>query len=493
MRPPTLFPARPRSRPGWVTALLTAMTMTAAVAVPAAVPVPVVRGPGPAAAVSASRCPSATGDRVTGVGAPGTPRLLMTRAGLLVVGLRAPDGTPGQTGYTVVVQQLTTCGHLVSRVSFGPYDLAGHPAATLDAAGDPVVVFAARSAGSASAVGQSVVATATPDGAGVLRWTLVAGSASRATDLHAGDGAAVAYTDDGVVSGRVTDHEVRLHLGQDPEVPAASPDVVVASVADLSYLSGLALLVDRSTGTERLWAVWYEHDTVSHEVTLRVRLDPLHAGPGFSTVATTCAGAGGCRFAPPPVQVAASGPWVLAPSGGRLVLRGLDQRGLLVVPGARGTAAHALTTTGDGRLWVVFSQHDRLHAMRLDDATTRFGADSVRADAGAATTRHLDATGGTGPLYVLGVGTDAGVDHGWLAQVRAGLGVATAVAGRRVRLTVRDAGTPVAGAVVRHARGGRVGTTGPRGRVTCVVGPGLHRLVVSRAGYRTRTVTVRVR
>jgi hypothetical protein len=98
----------------------------------------------------------------------------------------------------------------------------------------------------------------------------------------------------------------------------------------------------------------------------------------------------------------------------------------------------------------------------------------------------LQCEGSTGPLDLF---ADDGTGF-WHTHLLARLAVRAAVARGKVTISVRDAGDPVAGAVV--SVGGRHLRTGASGSVTLALRPGRYSASAASVGYTTASTTFEV-
>jgi hypothetical protein len=145
----------------------------------------------------------------------------------------------------------------------------------------------------------------------------------------------------------------------------------------------------------------------------------------------------------------------------------------------------------DGRMWVMWQDaaEGKLYASRSNEDVSAFGgaaefdpatgATSIWKVAGDATDDHLD---------VLASMTTPDALATWHTQVLPGLGVDVATKGKRVTVTVEDAGAPVKGAKIRY--GTQTLTADKRGIVKAKLNAKVTELQVSKSGYTTAAVSL---
>jgi hypothetical protein len=171
---------------------------------------------------------------------------------------------------------------------------------------------------------------------------------------------------------------------------------------------------------------------------------------------------------------------------------------------AKGPGDHLATVTAaaDGRLWVLWSgEDDRIHAARTNKAATRLGATvTVAPPHGTLSIYRLDASAAPGGGVDVLPLTDAGTDATWQRRLLPGLTLSAkpkhpaAGTTTTVKVRVRDAGAPVAGAKVTVA--GHAAETDKAGRAALTVAVGAHAkhlpVTAGKAGYTGARLRLRV-
>jgi hypothetical protein len=177
---------------------------------------------------------------------------------------------------------------------------------------------------------------------------------------------------------------------------------------------------------------------------------------------------------------------------------------LLVAGGGAAKGEVAVAADPAGRVWVVWSQRDgsraRVFARRSNASVTRLGAPvSVRTPVGTSTVYHLAAAAQAGRVDVLAHLAGSKPEATWHTQIKAGLTVSVKPAkikiGKKatVKVTVRDAGAALKGALVRI--GAKKRLTGSSGVAKLTLAarskPGKVKVKVSRSGYTSKVVYIR--
>ncbi len=172
---------------------------------------------------------------------------------------------------------------------------------------------------------------------------------------------------------------------------------------------------------------------------------------------------------------------------------------------ASGPGDHDATVaaTGDGRLWIVWSEQGRrIRATRTNPTATAFGAVvNAGAPKGTSSIYKLDASAAPdGGVDVLAL-SDAGADATWQARLQPGLtlrakpdqpkrGATTTIA-----FTVLDAGDPVSGAKVAIAGKSATTTSGGTATIAVTAGKKTRKLTATatRAGYTGAKLVLRTK
>jgi hypothetical protein len=283
------------------------------------------------------------------------------------------------------------------------------------------------------------------------------------------------------------------------------------------------------TGTSRIWLAWSRIPDALHPGTNGVwvrMVDPATGAPvgaAYRLPGSTTAFNGAPEF----VIMQSRTPMVGRPTGGgvyvayptgypttqgvRLWKLGTDAGGstptstsVAVAAGSAVKDDVAVAADPAGRLWVLWTQNGgsrtAVYARRSNAAATVFGAPvTVLVPAGTTSVWRLVAAAQAGRVDVLAHLERDGASATWHTQLLPGLSVtvskATLKAGTKYSLvvTVKDAGTAVAGAKVKIAS--RVGKTNASGKATLKVGPFAHGSVavtVSGTGYAIVATHLRV-
>jgi hypothetical protein len=319
-----------------------------------------------------------------------------------------------------------------------------------------------------------------------------------------------------------SENGVFVHRGflPDPE-PAEFNNV---DLSPTGYYSNLAV----ETGTGRIWLAWSRIDN-AHPGTdgVWVRLVDASTGapagapyqlPGSTTVSN---GTPGSYFmqARTPMASQPTGPGVFVayptgyprPTGVRLWKLGTDAGGsptatsVAIAAGSAVQGDAAVAADPVGRLWVLWAQRDgsrfAVYARRSNPFATVFGAPvKVFVPAGVGSLWHIAADAQADRVDVLAHVSNAAGAATWHTQLLAGLSVTFSKTALKAKtryslvVTVKDAGTPVAGVKVRI--GTKAGKTNASGKATLKVGPlarGSVTVTVTGTGYSTMTTHLRVK
>jgi hypothetical protein len=160
-------------------------------------------------------------------------------------------------------------------------------------------------------------------------------------------------------------------------------------------------------------------------------------------------------------------------------------------------AGHTLLAPAPGgRLWMAWDRNGRIFALRTDPDAARFGAVvSSKPPKGSTTIYRLNADAAQGNLDLLALADrPEGLGY-WHARILPGLALAAnpgkVEPGGKVKLTVTDAGDPIAGAKAKLALPGKgtdpAGTTNAKGQVQLEVPKGTkqgkYKATATKAGY----------
>jgi hypothetical protein len=184
------------------------------------------------------------------------------------------------------------------------------------------------------------------------------------------------------------------------------------------------------------------------------------------------------------------------PASTRVVLWRVGDATSRVIAQAPGDHHATVSATGDGRLWVVWTdEHGRVYASRSNRSAKTFGAVASTGVPGRGSTYSLDASAGPdGGIDIFAL-TDAGHAATFQTHLLPGLTIrATPNRLRRdhataVTFRVLDAGDPIRGATVSAL--GRSARTAANGRVTMTLRPRRGFTArVTRVGYTPGTIAV---
>ena len=327
-------------------------------------------------------------------------------------------------------------------------------------------------------------------------WTLQVGNASNGADAYASSVSATALPDLTPVTAWGSSAGTFTATGTSPG-PVYNLQAQLGG--DFGYDPGLA-----TSATGVPYVAWASNATGKSGVWAQ----PLHADGTPAAPPQLMPGILGSGFSQQlqrtPIAARPGGGVYVAYPGGypastRVVLWRVGDSSARTVFHGAGDHHVTLSATGDGRIWVVWSdQTGRLYAVRSNRTVTAFGAVVPAGAPGAATTYSVDASaapdGGVDVFALSGAGGTATFQKRLLpglslrARRMPSRGQTTAVS-----FTVLDAGDPVTGALVSVL--GHTARTGRSGRVTLRFSAGARRVVAARAtrpGYVAGTATVRI-
>lgn len=331
---------------------------------------------------------------------------------------------------------------------------------------------------------------------GMLTHSTAAGSSQNIDAIDAGGEPFVAFSG--------FSPALRLHRGFITGAPTDTPDFNAADGG--SYYVSLA----RDVATGEVWAAWHMPNGDPSQVGTRVqRVWPQPAGPALLAPGSVTA-AGQSSGPGQPVALAArvgGGVWVAYlpgyPTSSTIRLWRVGSSTWRDVAAGGTAGLVALTSAPSGRLWlswVTLGDH-ALHAVRTNRAVTALGTVRRIIQPGGPTSQ-VDATvteGSRGPLDIIASTQVSGAGEPTLyaLQVLPALGIQAKPARLRdgkVRVTVTDAGSPVARATVTFR--GTKAQTNARGKVKFTVSravkDGRYPAVAKKAGYLKATTRVRI-
>jgi hypothetical protein len=163
-----------------------------------------------------------------------------------------------------------------------------------------------------------------------------------------------------------------------------------------------------------------------------------------------------------------------------------------------------LAPAQSGRLWMAWDRDERIRALRTNGSANKFGAVvQVKPPAGTDTIYGLAGEGSGGGLDILAL-VDTGQTLGyWHRRILPGLTLVASPkkveAGKKVTLTVTDAGSPVNGATTKLALPGKdsQGKTNASGKAKLAVPkgtkPGRYKATAGAPGYAAGKTKVRIK
>lgn len=298
------------------------------------------------------------------------------------------------------------------------------------------------------------------------------------------------------------------HLGIDPKVPATSPDVQIP-VGPAGSVLDPTLVAD---GSGTIWGAWFNS---SGTATMGYWADKISTGASGLRKAPGSGGKNLNNSQPlEPVALAAraAGGEYLAycvptktVSCSHIALWRVGASHALTVPGSASgqDSKVAIAAAPGGHLWVLWFDYrsNLIEAVRTNAGATAFGAvRTIAPPPHLFTFEALEANGSAGPLDIVALATPKGVggSPAWYdAQILPSLTLrakAKVSAPGKITFTVLDAGTPVAGAVVRFL--GHKAVTNGKGVVSVTVKkgttPGKHEAVAVKPGYTPARRAVKV-
>ncbi|HWE10117.1 MAG TPA: hypothetical protein VG325_12230 [Solirubrobacteraceae bacterium] len=436
--------------------------------------------------VHAAGAPAATWRQVTPSGGTNIEEVGLARTSdgvLHLAWVQKDAGDP--TSQDIATRSLNPAGDALGRVSLiaARWAALSNPALTL-APGGIRALFGGIRTSSANEPNDDLNTATSADGGN--SWALQIGNASNGPSAYASSvGATVlsnltpvtawgsssgTFTAVGTAPGPVYDLQGQLggDFGYDPGL--------VTSSAGVPYVAWAS----NASGRSGVWAQPLQPNGTPAA--------PPHLMPGI------LAGGFSQQLQRTPVAARAGGGVYVAYPGGypastRVVLWRVGDAGSRVIAQAPGDHHATVSATGDGRIWVVWSDtHGHVYASRSNRSANTFGAVVSTRAPGSGSIYSLDASAAPdGSIDVFAL-TDAGHSETFQTHLLPGLTVRATPNRLRpgrataVTFTVSDAGDPVRGSVVTAL--GRTAKTAASGRVTMTLRPRRRFTVrATRVGY----------
>jgi hypothetical protein len=337
-------------------------------------------------------------------------------------------------------------------------------------------------------------------------WTIANGSMSASNSAYAGygndvvdnAGTPVWVGNPGSVRG------IYWHVGTSDASPAPAG-------SDQSYLLGGCCAYDaaaaRDEATGIVYAAFYSNANATTERGIQVgQILPASAGwgqaPGSLKVTDGVASSldPGQRIA----MVSRPGGGVYLayvmgyPTADGVRILNASTGATLDIGGSKGAQHVAMSAEPDGRLWVTWHRGERVYAVHTNAAVTQLGAiGSWGAPPGTSTIWKSAAAataGGASLVYTATTQNAINVWHRLVNRTLSVKAVPTKVkAGAKVKVTVTDAGDPVAGAKVKI--GSKTGTTNAAGKVTIKApsSKGAAKVLATKAAYNPGVTVIKVK
>lgn len=339
-------------------------------------------------------------------------------------------------------------------------------------------------------------------------WTVPAEGLTRSSSAYASYGtAAVALADGTPLSAFVLNSALVWRAGTIPAAslaPAQIGTVPLDGSASQSACCAYQTSLARSGGN--VYAAWYGNGHTPDSEGILVR--QVHPAAGPLVVAPQSNRPTGSQF--DSFAADSSVPLVTRPDGSvvaayclgtysceKLVLWQLGTGEIHVVPGAKGAQHVDMSVTPSGRLWVAWTRSDKVYAARTSPGGFTFGA-----------VRSLGAPSGSSSLYKIVVDATDGFadvlvnDGDAISHLRLLPALSLKAKpkkwdgdkSQKVKLTVTDAGTPLAGAKVKG--GGEKCTTNSSGVCKVTYGPhkpGKIKVKATLDGYAPAVVKLKVK
>lgn len=340
-------------------------------------------------------------------------------------------------------------------------------------------------------------------------WTLMAGSLSRSESPPLTDDAATVLPNGQPVTAWSSVDALSYHLGVDPAVPAATPDVQIP----LGPSGGLIDPTLVTNGGGQAWGAWFNSSGTD---TMGYWADPIFTGTAGMVKAP---GSGGKNLnnsqpeQPVAFAVRDGGGEYMAycvPTKtltcGHIALWRVGASKAITVAGSNGPQESkvALAAAPGGHLWVLWYSYrsNVIRVVRTNAAATRFGpVQTLAPPPHLFSFQGLQAEGSSGPLDIIALETQTGAQSSpafFSAQILPPLTLRSskskAGVGTKVTFTVTDAGNPVGGAAVVFA--GSTAFTDAKGVAYITVKKGTkvgkHTAAAGKPGYSPARVTITV-
>jgi len=419
---------------------------------------------------------------------------LLRRNKLLYVAWHRQDAPNSESVRTRLINPAGQLG--IPGVAVGNWAGIVHDPMLVDTTAKPLVVYGGQRT---TNVGEDFAGQmAASDSATPGTWTFDPYSFSQSQYAYGSYGTAATTFEGDQINAFALNSDITFHEGSDPMYPAASADIVLHEPSSVSTYD-TSMVTDPKTG--KVWVAWF--DLSSSVPSLNgIRYATLLPTLSAGTTVPGSHDASGSAIQPDQrvaLATGVSGTWVAFttgyPTGKGIVLYNLETHRALTVPGSANSDQVGLASGPGGRLWVYWStsENNLVHAVQTNGAVTRFEAvQTVRSP------DIVSATAGEGTLGPLDLVINSAVRSGsndnelfyrrFLARFAVGASYRKGV----VTVSVTDAGSPVAGAVVRF--GTVVAKTAANGRVALKVGTkkGVRTFGIGANGYWSAVLRVKV-
>jgi hypothetical protein len=333
-------------------------------------------------------------------------------------------------------------------------------------------------------------------------WTLNSGSLSAADTARVGS-AAVVNAGGTIITGLARKDGVQYHVGASNQNPAPGPDPTTVATGNFSYDPGVGF----DQKTHQVWALWYSNsgingqDGVNAQVIYPTKGSRVHA-PGSSNPITKSAGV------EQDLSVAArvgGGLYTAyrSPNSQSIVVWkvGASKPVLTMKAGPYGVDDIVLAAAPKGRLWLYWEDRNDWRAARSNKAATKFGAVTIvnLPNKNDIENNLIAGDGSAGPLEAIATITTPSNSNQIISrQILPRLSIVTAHSvahGKKLKVTVTDAGDPVQGATVHFA--GLKAKTNSHGEATFHVsksaGVGSTKVTATIKGYSPITTRVKIK
>lgn len=446
------------------------------------------------AAVGAS--PTAAWQKVSGGGIVSTSQpTLLRRSGTLHVAWHRSDSPLTESIRTRTIAQNGVLGPAGTAVS-GWIGLNDDPV-LVDTPAAPLLLYGGMRTTELDEVYDGQTTGSSWDG---TAWRFTERSFTRSAQSYGSSGTAAASYAGDQVNGFSLDEVVRFHQGSDLDHDGIAGEFAIFREPLGTATSRAALVVD--PGTNELWTAWWSRNP-GNSIFNGVRVARvLPTASWISTVPGSRRGDGpsldpGQRVATAGV---ASGAWVALrvgyPRPTSIRLYNLRTHRSVTVPGSAGAEHVSLAAAPGGRLWVVWgvAGSAAVRATRSNVNVTGFQPVQTIPTPGRPRATAVDGSLGAADIVVVSP-SRAGTSAYELLyrRVMSRFAVRATVRGSTVSVTVADAGLRLRGVGVRW-KSKRTSTSGS-GTATLKVGgkKGTRTLVLTKSGYTTTKVKVRIR